>query len=188
MSDIKTGNRKFKMAAIKLEYLYQLLDKQRRAITTVVVTSVRIFAWSSISWPPSFRRQDCNVVPMANPPFSGFRNSMELFLIRCYVTGSRKSKMAIVKPEVLISRLVDDSNAVPTTDSSIFWVQEFNCAIPNIARYKWKSEIQYGGRQTGNTSDYISQPLDKIRRKFKRLNLCFQGPGTQLHYGGYCTM
>ena len=52
-------------------------------------------------------------IATANPPFSGFRNSMELFLIWSYVTGSRKSKMAIVKPEVLISRLVDDKIAMP---------------------------------------------------------------------------
>src|SRR5208282_5041588 len=52
----------------------------------------------------SASRQDSNAVPTANPPFSGSRNSAELLGILPDVTGSRKLKMAAVKPEVLISQ------------------------------------------------------------------------------------
>ena len=38
--------------------------------------------------------------------FSGSRNSMKLFLILCYASGSHKSKMAAHKPEILISQPV----------------------------------------------------------------------------------
>ena len=76
-SDV-TGSRKFKMAAAKPELLISpLLDK--------------------IGTP--FQR--------LTPHFRGSGIQMALFRIRSDVIGSRKSKMAAVKPEVLISQLVD---------------------------------------------------------------------------------
>jgi len=58
---------------------------------------------------------------MATATFSGSSNSMALLTILTDVTGSRKSKMAASKPEVLIAQLLDkiaNSNTVPTTTAS----------------------------------------------------------------------
>src|SRR5664279_4735059 len=49
---------------------------------------------------------DSNETPTATPMFSGARNSMVITPILPDVTGSRKFKMAAVKPEVLISQLL----------------------------------------------------------------------------------
>ena len=51
-------------------------------------------------------RLDSNEIPTVTPLFLGSRNSKALFLIRYYVTGSRKSKMAAVKLEILISQFL----------------------------------------------------------------------------------
>ena len=53
----------------------------------------------------SASRLDSNSVPTANPPFSGFRNSMGLLRIPPEVSGSRISNMAAVISEVIISLL-----------------------------------------------------------------------------------
>ena len=63
------------------------------------------------------------------------------------VTGSRKKiKMAAAKPEVLISQLLDKIATPVQRLIPIFWVQEFNGAIPNTVQSNWNSEIQDGGR------------------------------------------
>ena len=46
-------------------------------------------------------RLDSNEILTAIPLFFGSRNSKAVFPIRFYVTGSRKSKMAVVKLEIL---------------------------------------------------------------------------------------
>ena len=75
---------------------------------------------------------------------------MALFRIRSDVIGRRKYKIAAVKPEVFIYQIVDKI-AAPFQRPPIFGVHEFNVAIPNAIRCNRKSEIQYGGWQTGNT-------------------------------------
>src|SRR5664279_3265413 len=59
--------------------------------------------------------------------------------------------MAVVKPEVLISQLLDEIEKKFQRLAPIFRVQHFNGTIGNIAGCNRKSEIQYGGRQTGST-------------------------------------
>jgi len=53
------------------------------------------------------RIHDSNKISTATPTFSRSSNYMELVSILPDVNGSRKSKMAAVKPEVLVSQLVD---------------------------------------------------------------------------------
>jgi hypothetical protein len=62
--------------------------------------------------------------------------------------------MAAAKPEVLVSRLVDQIAARFQRLPQVFEVQQSNCDIPDIMRCNRKSIIEDGGRQTGNT--YIS--------------------------------
>ena len=49
-----------------------------------------------------------NEISKAKPTFSESGTPMELRKILCNQTGSGKSKMACSKPEVLITRLVDE--------------------------------------------------------------------------------
>src|SRR5664279_3558025 len=49
-----------------------------------------------------------NEIETATPTFSGSSNSMALLRILSDIIGSRKSKMAAGKPEVLISQLSDN--------------------------------------------------------------------------------
>jgi len=55
----------------------------------------------------SARIHDSIEISTATPTFSRSSNSVELVLILPDVNGSRKSKMAAVKPEVHVSQLVD---------------------------------------------------------------------------------
>ena len=50
---------------------------------------------------------------------------------------------------------------------------------------KRKSEIQDGGSQTGIL---ISQPVHNVVSRFRRLYLCFEGPGIQWSYFLFCVM
>ena len=45
-------------------------------------------------------------ISKANPMFSRLVNSMKLFPIQCYATGSQKSKMAASKDEILTTQHV----------------------------------------------------------------------------------
>jgi len=71
---------------------------------------------------------------------------MALLRILPNVTGSRSSKMAAVKPEVLLSQLLDQIATPFKRLTSIFWVHQLSGTIANTARYNRKSEIQDGGR------------------------------------------
>ena len=44
------------------------------------------------------------IIPTVLRIFSWFRNSMKLFTILCGSSGSQKSKMAVLKEEILISQ------------------------------------------------------------------------------------
>jgi len=55
----------------------------------------------------SARTDDSNTISTATPTPSRFSNSVELVPILPDVNGSRKSKVAAVKPEVHVSQLVD---------------------------------------------------------------------------------
>ena len=90
-----TGSRLLKMAAAKPEVLISQLPDQ-----------------------------NSDAVPTANPPFCGSSNSMALLRILPDVTGSRFFKMAAVKPEILISQLLDKIATPLQRLTSIFRVQE----------------------------------------------------------------
>ena len=79
---------------------------------------------------------------------------MELSRLLPDVTESRYLKMAAVKPEVLISQLLDQIATPFQRLSPIFWVHHLNGTIANTARCNRKSEFKDGCRQTG--SIYIS--------------------------------
>ena len=86
---------------------------------------------------------------------------MELLVILPDVTGSGKSKMAASKPGLTISRLVVhlcNGARVKTVQLILcrLAVQLFNGACANTVGPNRKSEIQYGGCQTGSTR--ISAP------------------------------
>ena len=51
-------------------------------------------------------RQKRSIIPTALPIFSWSRNLMELSTILCGASGSQKSKVAVLKEEILISRHV----------------------------------------------------------------------------------
>ena len=53
-------------------------------------------------------RDDIKEIPEVKRMFLGSNSSIELRRILCNQTGSGKSKMAASKPEVLISRLIDE--------------------------------------------------------------------------------
>ena len=91
--------------------------------------------------------QRSDKIPTAISMFSWSRNSMKLFLILCYASGSHKSKMAAHKPEILISQPVHNVAAKFQRLYSCFQVQEFNGAFLFIVLCKRKSKIQDGGSQ-----------------------------------------
>ena len=70
------------------------------------------------------------------------------------VTGSRKSKMAAIKPEELVSQLIVYISPPIQRLTPIFWVQQLCGTIANTARRNRKSDFKDGDRQTGST--YIS--------------------------------
>ncbi len=65
---------------------------------------------------------------------------MDLLRIPLDVTGSRKAKMAVAKPEVLISQLVFQIATRFQRLPQIFGVQQLEEAIANAARCSRKSE------------------------------------------------
>ena len=82
----------------------------------------------------SASRQDSNAVLRNNPPFSGSRNSAELLGILPDVTGSRKLKMATVKPELLISQPLDKIATRFQRLTPIFGVHQLSDTIANTVR------------------------------------------------------
>jgi hypothetical protein len=60
----------------------------------------------------SANTHDSNEFPTANPTFSGFSISMELLSTLSDVSGSQIQKMAVCKPEVLLSQLVHEIAAI----------------------------------------------------------------------------
>jgi hypothetical protein len=67
----------------------------------------------------------------------------------------------------------------------IFGVQQLTGAIPDNARFNRKSQIQDGGRQTGNTYILASR-LDS--NAIPAATPHYRGPATQWHYCEYCPM
>src|SRR5664279_5177178 len=59
---------------------------------------------------------DRDEIPTATPMFSGSRNSMVLLRIPSDVSGSRKSKLADVKPDALITSAILDFRLPLTSD------------------------------------------------------------------------
>ena len=99
---------------------------------------------------------------------------MALFRILSDVTGSRKSKMAAIKLEILISRLLDKIATPFQRLTPIFGVQQLSATITNTVLCNRKSIFQDGGRQTGSKPEVlISQLLDKIATPFQRLTPIF---------------
>ncbi len=78
--------------------------------------------------------------------FSGSSNPRELLGILSDVTGSWKLKMAVAKPEVLISQLVGKIATRFQRLPHVSGVQQRKGAIGNTLRCNLKLEIKDGGR------------------------------------------
>jgi len=63
--------------------------------------------------------------------------------------------MAAAKPEVLIFRLPDDVETRFQRLDPVVTAQEVSGAITDIFLCKRKSEIEDGGRETGNTRNLV---------------------------------
>jgi hypothetical protein len=95
--------------------------------------------------------------------FLGIRNSKDILLILPDVTGSRKSKMTAVKPELPLYQLLDKIATPFQRLPHTFGVQELNGNIEDTTRCKRKSGIKDGGHQTGSTCNSASrQDSNKI--------------------------
>ena len=105
-------------------------------------------------------------IPTAISMFSGSRNSMKLFLILCYASGSQKSKMAAHKYRKYSYLSLYTSLLHNYNDYSPFQVHDVNEAILYIVGYNFKLEIQDGGQNIS----------------------CFQGQGFQWNYSPYFIM
>jgi hypothetical protein len=73
---------------------------------------------------------------------------MQVAWLLCDQTGSRKSKMAASKPEVLISACRWNMNEIPLA-TPCFGVQQLNASSQNAVRPNRKSEIQPSSRHLG---------------------------------------
>ena len=95
------------------------------------------------------------MISKARSRVSELRNSAAPLRILPDVTGSRKFKMAAAKPEVLIFRLPDDVETRFQRLDPVVEAQEVIGAITDIFLCNRKSEIEDGGRETGNTRNLV---------------------------------
>ena len=98
-------------------------------------------------------------------------NSMSLFRIRSYVNGSRKSKMAAGILEIIIYQLLDNiSTPIQTANPP------FSGSRNSMALFRISSDVT-GSQKSKMAVDkpeiLICQLLDKIGKKFQRLNRHF---------------
>jgi len=94
------------------------------------------------------RTHDSNEISTVTPTFmrsSNLRssNSVELVPMLPDVSGSRKSKMAAVKPEVYVSQLVDMiESKLHRHQPCVFEDDQLNGTTENVVRRKRKSKIK----------------------------------------------
>src|SRR5208282_5698800 len=118
--------------------------------------------------------------------FSGSGNSMSPSAILSDLTGSWKFKMAVVKPEVVISQPLDKIATPFQRLTPPFSGSSNSAALLRILPDATGSRIL---KMAATKSEVIiSQPLDKIATPFQRLTPYFRGPPTQGHYCEYCPM
>jgi len=92
----------------------------------------------------SARTDDSNEISTATPTLSRFSNSVELVPILRDVNGSRKSKVAAVKPEVRVSQLVDMIESKFQIPCFLGWRTQWH--KENVVRRKRKTKIHDGCR------------------------------------------
>jgi len=94
----------------------------------------------------SARTHDSNEISTADPTFSRSGKSVEVVPILPDVNRSRKSKIAVVKPEVHVSQLVDMIEFKFQMHLPCFQDDQLNGTKENVVRRKRKSKIQNGRR------------------------------------------
>ena len=116
--------------------------------------------------------------------FSGERNTKVLLRILPRVTGSRKSKLAAVKPTMFIYPLPDKIVKKFRRLPQVFAVQEHNDTNANTDRCMQATQIQHGGRKTGsiyyqfiNLYAYLHFKTRQPRNS-NGYPPCVRGPGT----------
>jgi len=94
----------------------------------------------------STRTHDSNEILTATSTFSRSSNSVEIVPILPDVSRSRKSKMAAVKPEVHVSRLVDIIESKFQSTYHVFEDGQLNGTKEIVFRRNRQSKIQNGRR------------------------------------------
>ena len=117
--------------------------------------------------------QDICIIPTALYIFSWIRNSMKLFPILCGASESQKSKMAVLKEEILISQHVYNiAEKNPTATFMFSWLRN-SMKIFSI-------QCDASGSQKSKMAAHkpeilISHPVCNITAKFQKQLPCFQG-------------
>ena len=138
------------------------------------------FTQGEVKLPPtcfSGSRLARNKIPAATPPFSGTRNSKVLLRILPDVTGSGKSKMAVVKQEMFIYPLLDNIATKFQRLPQFSRSSNTNILIPiSTDAWKWHKFKMAAAKPEVFTCHFkntilirIFPLLDEIATKFQRL-------------------